>query len=206
VRHPGIEPKYKAYYAGVLAKSYLMAVGDEQTARARMQHMIDFANAALMSSGYYEGRYYLRDIAVFDIGENETTANDRIWTWLDTNADVVAFLQKTGAFGKLVALLGSFGDSPRNFPGLKIDPTYQDTLVGGFFALWDDGDIINAGHLLGHTAGMDHNTEDAAPASGDAVPFARGAYDCTGESPRSHVPQSLRHADHMGAALLVSNL
>jgi hypothetical protein len=62
---------YRFSLVGVLSTSYLAALGDEQTARDRMAHMIDYTNAALRSSAYYQGSYYLRETVVRDLGEME---------------------------------------------------------------------------------------------------------------------------------------
>lgn len=177
VRHPGPpDPKYRAYLAGILTTAYRDAVGNEQAARDRMQHTVDFTNAALMTSGYVDGRFYLRDIAVMDIGNVQTREEAIDWAW--NNPDLEALRAKKKAFGTFIAIQHGAGSAPRN-ANSPINPKYQYILVGGFFASWDDGDIITGAHELGHSAGMDHNVEAAAPVATDPIPFARGAYDCS---------------------------
>jgi len=138
--------------------SYLAAVGDEQTARDRMAHMIDYTNAALRSSAYYQGSYYLRETVVRDLGEmEELRASD----WPTTQPDIQTLRFKYKACGTFVASQKSHrNEALRNGPG-KINPKVNNIVVSGYFASWDDGDIETAGHELGHTLGMDHNWEDA---------------------------------------------
>jgi hypothetical protein len=168
-------PAFRFSLLGVLTTSYLAAVGDEQIARDRMTHMIDYTNACLRSSGYVQGRWYLRQTVVRDLGTMEEFNAPE---WTTTSSDIQELRYQSKACGTLVvSQKAQAAEALRNAPR-QINPKVNNMIVGKFFASWDDGDMKAAAHELGHALGMDHNAEDAPDRAKDPQWYARAKYDC----------------------------
>jgi len=174
-------PAYRFSMQGVLATSYRAAINDrdglndlakaEQLARDRMQHAFDYTNAALANSGYYRGRWYLRQVVVRDVDDADPM------TWAENATEVQQLRAAVHGCGTFIMSQGGRAEALRNSPG-KVNPKVDNVVAGGYFASWDDGDMRVTAHELGHTLGMDHNWEDAPDRSKDPQWYARARYDC----------------------------
>lgn len=164
----------RAVYQGVIATSYLDAIGSEQAARDRFQHVIDYTNTALKNSGFNDGVIAVNAPLVRNFGATEATS---ITDQIVADAEIQSV--RKGVRGCGIIALSQKGPNVavRNFPGTG-HPASTYAVGGAFFASWDDGDMQALAHEIGHTLGMDHNAEDVFSAMKDPQPYARAWYDC----------------------------
>jgi hypothetical protein len=155
---------------------YRDAVGGAENAIARATHMIDRQNSAYRASGF-SGRVELREIAFIDPPPEVVPRG--LYAWSINPAGLVAQIRKRNkAAATIVLSQGALQIEALRTSPAPINPDYEVAIVAGFFAEWDDGDISNFLHEVGHLSGGDHNPESSRHPPDDPQASARDWYSC----------------------------
>lgn len=155
---------------------YRDAVGGAEKAIARAEHMIDRQNNAYQTSGF-NGRVSVREI--FFIDPPKEVIERGLYAWAIDPAGPVAEMRKhSKAAASIVLSKGTAVSSATRTAPQPIDPNREVAICGGFFAEWDDGDILVALHEIGHLSGGDHNPESSQHGPDDPQITARDWYSC----------------------------
>jgi hypothetical protein len=155
---------------------YRDAVGGTDKALARATHMIDRQNTAYRLSGF-SGRMAIREIYFVD--PRAEIIPRGLYTWATSpSGPVVEARKRTKAAATIVLSQGALLNEALRTPPSPINPDREVAICGGFFADWDDGDILVMLHENGHLSGGDHNPESSTHGPLDPQITARDWYSC----------------------------
>ena len=162
-----------------ISADYIAALGSQEKARARAQHMIDRQNAAFKNSGFGEAKFVNSEAIVVDPPQEVVERGLYDWAVSGAGKPIISGMRKRNkAAATFILSKGTHvSEALRNAPG-KWLPDIQVAVVGGFFAEWDDSDIRAFIHEAGHLCGGDHNIEAAPPQATDPQGSNRDWYDC----------------------------
>ena len=159
-----------------ICSDYRDAVGGAEKAIARATHMVDRLNSAYKASAF-SGRIEIKEIAFVDPPKEVVAGDLHAWA-TDPEGPVAAIRRRNKAFGSMVLSKETrVAEATRTTPR-PINPDFEVAVIAGFYADWDDSDILNALHEMGHIGGGDHNPENSRNLPNDPEPFARDWYSC----------------------------
>jgi hypothetical protein len=159
-----------------ISTEYRDAVGGADKVTKRVIHLMDRQNTAYRSSGF-NGRMAIREIFFFERPAGLAQADIFDWA-VDAEGPINKARALSKAAGTLVLFQNSYSPLALITSPAPLIPRIEVAIAGKIFASWDDGDIVEALHELGHLSGGDHNPESSSSGPNDPQLSARDWYSC----------------------------